>query len=129
MTTIQIGDMVRRAKPDKRGPDTTGEVKKLSNTRFGKTYADRQFALVDWRNDSVSGWIDCYKLVQWPTDAQLSLKVGDSVEVTRDLGEVETRKVRTEPWQLGHGAWVIGLEGISGGYDLLRCKPLESASS
>jgi hypothetical protein len=27
---------------------------------------------------------------------------------------------KAEPWQLGHGVWVIGLKGISGGYDLSR---------
>ena len=49
-------------------------------------------------------------------------KIGDTVIVVRDDGREEQRRVRAVPWQLGHGAWVIGLEGISGGYDLRRIK-------
>lgn len=52
-----------------------------------------------------------------------SFPVGAEVEVTRDDGTTETRRVKYAPWQLGHGAWVVGLEGIAGGYALERCRP------
>lgn len=48
------------------------------------------------------------------------LRVGDMVVVRADDGEEFDYEVKAEPWQLGHGAWVIGLRGISGGYDLSR---------
>lgn len=55
---------------------------------------------------------------------QLGIKPGDMVEVTRDDGSKEQRKARSEPWQLEHGDWVVGLDGISGGYALDRCVPI-----
>lgn len=57
---------------------------------------------------------------------QLGLKSGDLVTVTRDDGRKEIRVVRMAPWKLGHGEWVIGLEGITGGFLLTRCKPEKS---
>ena len=48
---------------------------------------------------------------------------GERVVVRMDHGHPvgdEVYEVKTSPWQLGHGAWVIGLKGISGGYDLSR---------
>ncbi len=56
-----------------------------------------------------------------PTDAQLRFRVGDLVEVTLDDGSKALKHVRIEPWQLGHGEWVVGLSGIPGGYRLTRC--------
>lgn len=53
--------------------------------------------------------------------------IGQKVVVTNDFGKEEVRTVRLLPWQLGHGAWVIGLSGIAGGYSLERVKPLEAA--
>jgi hypothetical protein len=53
-------------------------------------------------------------------DWRLQLVPGDRVSVRRDDGRVEEREVRLPAWQLGHGAWVIGLKGISGGYSLER---------
>lgn len=50
------------------------------------------------------------------------LREGDWVIVTRDDGREELRRVRREPWQLGHGAWVVGLSGISSGFALERCR-------
>lgn len=48
------------------------------------------------------------------------LQVGDVVIVRRDCGTEEERTVRIAPWKLAHGDWVVGLTGISGGYDLAR---------
>lgn len=56
-----------------------------------------------------------------PHPSLVRLLDGDVVDVTRDRGEVERRRVRLPPWQLGHGCWVVGLEGIHGGYLLTRC--------
>jgi hypothetical protein len=52
----------------------------------------------------------------------IGLRPGDIVIVTRDDGDEEMRVVRMSPWQLGHGEWVVGLSGISGGFLLNRCK-------
>lgn len=49
-----------------------------------------------------------------------TLKVGARVLVRDDGGYEAIYDVRTEPWQLGSGHWVIGLKGISGGYSLDR---------
>lgn len=48
------------------------------------------------------------------------LRPGDVVRVRADDGTVSEYVVRDAPWQLGHGAWVVGLRGMSGGYDLSR---------
>jgi len=58
-----------------------------------------------------------------PTAKQIGLRVGDMVLVKRDDGKEELRSVRVVPWKLGHGEWVVGLEGISGGFLLCRCTP------
>jgi hypothetical protein len=52
------------------------------------------------------------------------VRVGDLLDVTRDDGRVERRRVKYRPWQLGHGEWLVGVEGISGGYALARCWPV-----
>lgn len=57
---------------------------------------------------------------------RLTLLPGDRVKVRRDNGDVEERLVKYAPWQLGHGSHVIGLVGISGGYDLERVVELVS---
>ena len=56
------------------------------------------------------------------SQALIGLRPGDMVIVTRDDGDEELRVVRTAPWKLGHGEWVVGLSGISGGFLLNRCK-------
>lgn len=60
------------------------------------------------------------------------LRTGDRVVVRLDgvypPGD-DIYEVRSEPWQLGHGAWVIGLKGISGGYDLSRVTGIISTVS
>lgn len=57
-----------------------------------------------------------------PTDEQLSIRTGDKVTITEDNGSITETVARSEPWQLGHGAWVVLLQGRSGGYDLTRCQ-------
>ena len=53
-------------------------------------------------------------------DERQKLNVGDVVIVRDDAGVEAEYSVKHQPWQLGHGAWVIGLAGISGGYSLDR---------
>ena len=53
-------------------------------------------------------------------DQRRKLQAGDVVIVTDDHGVDAEYKVKYAPWQLGHGEWVIGLAGISGGYKLDR---------
>jgi hypothetical protein len=51
------------------------------------------------------------------------LRIGDCVVVRMDHGHPVgdmVCTVRAQPWQLGNGTWVIGLNEISGGYDLSR---------
>jgi hypothetical protein len=50
------------------------------------------------------------------------LRPGDRVSVELDSGEIREFVVKYSPWQLGHGTWVIGLEGIAGGYALDRVR-------
>lgn len=54
------------------------------------------------------------------TQGQLAIKTGDDILVRLDSGIRMSAKAASEPWQLGHGDWVIKVEGISGGYDLSR---------
>lgn len=54
------------------------------------------------------------------SDAMTQIPEGTKVYVRKDDGsEVET-VTTSRPWQLGHGDWVVKVEGISGGYDLER---------
>lgn len=55
------------------------------------------------------------------------LRVGMAVRVRRDDGSIQETVVETEPWKLGHGGWVVGLAGISGGYDVMRVLPVAPA--
>lgn len=54
---------------------------------------------------------------QWST-----VPVGTPVVVRRDDGSLFETATRSEPWLLGHGAAVISVEGITGGYMLDRVK-------
>lgn len=54
---------------------------------------------------------------------QLAIRSGDIVEVKRDDGTKESHQAVSDPWQLG-GDWVVMLDGISGGYDLARCRKI-----
>jgi len=47
-------------------------------------------------------------------------KVGDKVKVLKDDGTIFESTVKYEPWQLGHGQWVIGINGIVGCYMVER---------
>ena len=58
------------------------------------------------------------------TAAQLALKPGDLVQVTRDDGTVETRSVTHEPTKLGGHTWMAWLDGL-GSFALCRCKPMK----
>ncbi len=51
---------------------------------------------------------------------RFALAPGDEVAVVMDDGARRAFTVAREPWRLGHGAPVIGLEGIAGGYALER---------
>lgn len=48
------------------------------------------------------------------------LKVGDKIALMMDNGSASQFEVCSEPWQLRHGAWVVGVDGIRGGYSLER---------
>ena len=50
----------------------------------------------------------------------LDLRPGDTVRVRDDDGNEADYVVKKSPWLLGHGKWVVGLTGISGGYSLHR---------
>ena len=50
----------------------------------------------------------------------LMMKSGTEVNVLLDDGNIWRTRTRSEPWQLGHGQWVVALEGRAGGYDLDR---------
>lgn len=53
---------------------------------------------------------------------RLGITDGDRVFVEDDGGATAEYVVRLAPWKLGHGKWVIGLVGISGGYSLDRVR-------
>lgn len=54
------------------------------------------------------------------TDDQKEIPSGAEVSVRLDVGSIFETTTRSAPWQLGHGAWVVLLEGKTGGYDLSR---------
>ena len=45
------------------------------------------------------------------------------MKLLRDDGTFTDHEVRSEPWQLGHGEWVVLVTGITGGYQLTRVVP------
>lgn len=49
--------------------------------------------------------------------------IGQRVIVTRDDGTELVTTIKQLPWELGHGEWVVGCEGISGGYSTTRVWP------
>lgn len=57
-------------------------------------------------------------------NSAVRLKRDMQVTVKRDDGSILLTVTRSEPWQLGHGGWVILVEGISGGYDCARVTPV-----
>ena len=50
----------------------------------------------------------------------MSIAIGTEVNVLLDDGTIWRTHTRSEPWQLGHGQWVVALEGRAGGYALDR---------
>ncbi len=49
------------------------------------------------------------------------MKDGTTVDYHSVIGEPATvlgRKIIGEPWQLGHGAWVVKIEGVTGGVSI-----------
>lgn len=52
--------------------------------------------------------------------ARLGLRPGDRVVYRDDFGDLRPAVVRSEPWRLGSGAWVVSFVGRVGGYDLAR---------
>lgn len=54
------------------------------------------------------------------------IKDGMEVIVTLDDSTEFRTKTRSDPWELGHGAWVVLLDGIAGGYLLNRVKIVEA---
>jgi hypothetical protein len=51
------------------------------------------------------------------------IKPGTPVVLREDNGELTFTKTCTEPWRLGSGHWVVGVEGKDGGYSLDRITP------
>lgn len=60
-------------------------------------------------------------------DRAATLTLGREVVVFKDDGSRVETKVRLEPWLMGGHSWVVGLEGISGGYSVMRVVPKEAA--
>lgn len=56
---------------------------------------------------------------------KINIKVGSKVRVTKDDGSIFESTVKYAPWQLGHGQWVIGVNGIAGGYALERVEEVK----
>ena len=55
--------------------------------------------------------------------AKLLTAVGMQVRVWKDDGSQVTTSTTSMPWMLWHGAWVVSLEGFSGGYACERVSP------
>lgn len=55
--------------------------------------------------------------------AAKAIRNGMTVDVIMDDGSVVTTQSLSDPWQLGHGGWVIKLAGFSGGYNCARVSP------
>ncbi len=47
-------------------------------------------------------------------------EVGMKVNVRKDNGQVVESATRSLPWKLGHGDWIVSLDGFSGGFDCAR---------
>ena len=55
--------------------------------------------------------------------AAARLTNGMRVIVMLDDGSERETHTRSDPWQLGHGEWVVKLDGIAGGYSTMRVRP------
>jgi hypothetical protein len=50
--------------------------------------------------------------------------IGMPVVVELDNGQLMNSRLASLPWTLGHGGWVVKVEGCgAGGYDCARIKP------
>lgn len=67
---------------------------------------------------------DLKALMLASANSAVRLRSDMQVSVKRDDGSTMQTKTRSEPRQLGHGQWVILVEGISGGYDCARVTPV-----
>lgn len=95
-------------------PEVIAEVPESGRAIVAKRLMDAAKA---WRvEDPQAHWIQEHERIR--------LRPGDVVRVRDDNGTDGDFVVKTAPWQLGHGAWVIGLNGISGGYSLDRVTKL-----
>ena len=56
--------------------------------------------------------------------AQQLNTIGMPVILTEDDGQLTHTRLSSLPWTLGHGAWVVKVEGKAGGYDCSRIRPL-----
>lgn len=61
--------------------------------------------------------------------AALLTSVGMLVTARLDNGSTRETRTTSRPWKLGHGAWVVSLEGFSGGYDCGRVMPLTGGAA
>lgn len=61
--------------------------------------------------------------------ANLLTSVGMTVQVWKDDGTRVETVTTSAPWRLGHGQWVVKLEGFSGGYACERVSPLGSEAA
>lgn len=53
--------------------------------------------------------------------------IGMDVVLREDNGQLTHTRLTSLPWTLGHGAWVVKVEGKSGGYDCARIAPARKA--
>ncbi len=53
---------------------------------------------------------------QGPSKPRTAWKVGDKAWRVDDHGRVHETVIRSEPWQLGSGTWVVMCVGTSGGF-------------
>lgn len=57
------------------------------------------------------------------TESQMALREGDEVNVRKDDGTYLNSTVKTPPWTVGGGVFIVGVVGIPGGYALDRVNP------
>jgi hypothetical protein len=50
-------------------------------------------------------------------------EIGQPVIVRNDDGSELASTLTSLPWELGHGQWVVKVQGKSGGFDCARVRP------
>jgi hypothetical protein len=63
--------------------------------------------------------------IRQPTEEQLAIRCVDRVVRIGDDGNETIHTATSDPWKLGGGQWVVKLAGVSGGYDLCRCRKFQ----